>query len=65
MDKHFVNITKKLKLKALEIEKKGLTLPEILVSYKYHSSIVKIQSQMNDEKNLFSFKSVTYEEVLN
>ena len=65
MDKHFVNITKKLKLKALEIEKKRLTLPEILGSYKYHSSIVKIQSQMNDEKNLFSFKSVTYEEVLN
>ena len=54
----------KLKLKPTETEINELSLSEILDKYKDHQSIVKIQSQMNDEKNLFSFKPVTSEEVL-
>ena len=59
--KHFVNITKKLKLKPTESETNELSLSEVLDKYKDHSSIVKIQSQMNNEKNLFSFKPITSE----
>ena len=64
MNKYFVNITKKLKLKQTETEINELSLSEILDSYKDHQSIVKTRSQMNDEKNLFSFKPFTSEEVL-
>ena len=64
MNKHFVNITKKLKLKQSEAEIIERSLSKILDKYKDHQSIVKIRSQMNDEKNLFSFKPVTSEEVL-
>ena len=64
MNKYFVNITKKLKLKQSETEINELSLSEILDKYKDHQSIVKIRSQMNGEKNLFSFKPVTSEEVL-
>ena len=64
MNKYFVNIAKKLKLKPTETEINELSLSEILDKYKDHQSIVKIRSRMNDEKNLFSFKPVAYEEVL-
>ena len=60
MKKYFVNITKKLKLKLTETEKNELILSEILDRYKDHQSIVKIRSQMNDEKNLFSFEPVRF-----
>ena len=62
MNKHFVNITKKLKLKQTETEINELSLSKILDKCKDHQSIVKRQSQMNGEKNLFSI--VTSEEVL-
>ena len=64
MNKYFVNITKKLKLKQTETEINGRSLSDILDKYKDHQSIVKLRSQMNDKKNLFSFKPVTSEEVL-
>ena len=64
MNKYFVNITKKLKLKQSETEINELSLSEILDKYKDHQSIVKIRPQMNGKKNLFSFKPVTSEEVL-
>ena len=64
MNKHFVNITKKLKLKPSEIEINELSLSEILDKYKDHQSNLKIGPQMNDKKNLFSFKHVMSEEVL-
>ena len=60
MNKYFVNITKKLKLKLTETETNELILSEILDGYKDHQSIVKIRSQMNDEKNLFSFEPVRF-----
>ena len=60
MKKYFVNITKKLKLKLTETETNELILSEILDRYKAHQSIVKIRSQMNDEKNLFSFEPVRF-----
>ena len=60
MKKYFVNITKKLKLKLTETETNELILSEILDRYKDHQSIVKIRSQMNDEKNLFSFEPVRF-----
>ena len=60
MNKYFVNITKKLKLKLTETETNELILSEILDRYKDHQSIVKIRSQMNDEKNLFSFEPVRF-----
>ena len=56
--------TKKLKLKQTETEINELSLSEMLDKYKDHQSIVKIRSQMNDEKNLFSFKPVTSEVVV-
>ena len=52
MNKHFVNITKKLKLKPTETETNELSLSEILDKYKDHQSIVKMPFQMNGEKNL-------------
>ena len=57
MNKHLASITKKLKLKPTEIETSQLTLSEILDRYKDRQRIVKTN-------NLFSFKSVRYEEVL-
>ena len=64
MNKYFVNVTKKLKLKQSETEINELSLSEILDKYKDHQSIVKIRPQTNGKKNLFSFKPVTSEEVL-
>ena len=64
MNKYFVSITKKLKLKQSETEINELSLSEIQDKYKDHQSIVKIRSQMNGEKNLFSFKPVTSQEAL-
>ena len=64
MNKYFVNITRKLKLKPTETEINEFSLSEILDKYKDHQSIVKIRCKMNGEKNLFSFKPVTSEEVL-
>ena len=64
MNKYFVNMSKKLKLKPTETEINHFSLSEILDKYKDHQSIVKIRSQMNDEKDLFSLKPVTSEEVL-
>ena len=64
MNKYFVKITKKLKFKPTETEIKELSPSEILDKYKDHQSILKIRSQMNGEKNLFSFKPITSEEVL-
>ena len=64
MNNYFVNITKKSKLKQTETEINELSLSEILDKCKDHRSIVKIRSQMSDEKNLFSFKPVMSEEVL-
>ena len=64
MNKHFVKIIKKLKLKTAETETGKLTLSEILDRYNDHQSIVKTQSQMNDENNFFSLKPVMSEEVL-
>ena len=52
MNKQFVNITDKFKLKP--------TTTETNNCQEYR----KILSEMNDEKNLFSFKPVTSEEVL-
>ena len=43
MNKYFINITKKLKLKQSETEINGLSLSEILDKYKEHQSIVKIR----------------------
>ena len=63
MKKHLVKIIKKLKLKTAETETDKLTLSEILDRYNDHQSIVKTQSQMNDEKNFFSFKPVMSEEL--
>ena len=57
MNKHFVNITKKLKLKQSETEINEVSLPQILDKYKDHQSIVEIRSQMNGEKNLYSNQS--------
>ena len=59
MNKYFVNISKKLTLKPTETEINELSLSEILDKCKDHQSIVEMRSQMNDEKNLFSFKPVT------
>ena len=53
MNKYFVSITNKLKLKQLETEINELSLSEILNKYKDHQSNVKIRSQMNGKKNLF------------
>ena len=53
MNKHFVVITKKLKLKPTATETNEFTLSEILDEYKDHESIVKVRSQMNEEKNLY------------
>ena len=64
MKKHFVNITKKLKVKPTETKTYELILSEILDRCKDHQINIKILSQMNEEKNLFSFKPVTSEEVL-
>lgn len=64
MKKHFVNRTKKLKLKSTETEANEYSLSEILYKYIDHQSIVKIQSLMAGQNNLFSFKTVTSEEVL-
>ena len=63
-NKYFVNITKKSKLKQSETEINELSQSEVLDKYKDHQNIVKIRSQMNGEKNLFSFKLVASEEVL-
>ena len=57
MNKHFVKITKKLKLKQSETEINEVSLPQILNKYKDHQSIVEIRSQMNGEKNLYSNQS--------
>ena len=59
MNNQFVSIIGKLKLKPNETETNKLALSEILDRYKDHQSIVKIWSQMNGKKNLFSFKPVT------
>ena len=66
MNKHFVNITKKSKLDPTQAETEEDTLPKILDWYQGHQnkSITNIWSQINDEKNLFSFKLVASEEVL-
>ena len=53
INKHFVKITKKLKLRPTETETNELTLSEILDRYKDHQSIVKIYSHMNDENIYF------------
>ena len=57
MNKHFVNITKKLKLKQSETEINEVSLSQILDKYKDHQSIVEIRSQMNGKKNLYSNQS--------
>ena len=49
MNKYFVNITKKLKLKQSETEINELSLSEILDKYKDHQSIVIIRSQIKGE----------------
>ena len=54
MNKQFVNITAKSKLKPTATEPNKL----ILNRYKGRQNIAKIRSQMNDEKKLFSFKTV-------
>ena len=64
MNKHFAIITQKLKLKPTETNTNELTVPQIRDRYKDCKIIVKIHSQKNGEKNLFSFKRVTSEEVL-
>ena len=64
MNKYFVSITKKLKFKPAETKISERSLSEILDKLKDHQSITKIQSQINGEKNLFSFKLVTSEELL-
>ena len=64
MNKYFVKITKKLKLKPTEIETNELTMSVILDKSKDHQSIVRIRSRMNGRKNSFSFKPVTSEEEL-
>ena len=53
-----------MNIKQSETETNELSLSEILDKYKDHQSIVKIRCKMNGEKNLFSFKPVTSEEVL-
>ena len=63
MYKHFINITKKLKLDLTETETNELTLSKILDSYKDNLSIIKIRSHINGEKNLFSLKLLTSEEL--
>lgn len=55
MNKHFINVTKKLKFKTTETETNEHTLSEILYRYIENQSIVP--------KNLFSFKPVTFEKV--
>ena len=55
----FVNITNQIKFKPTETETNKLKLSDILDRYEDHQSIIKILSQMNDEKNLFLFKPVT------
>ena len=57
----FVNITNFIKFKPTETETNELKLSDILDRYEDHQSIIKILSQMNDEKNLFLFKPVTSE----
>ena len=59
MNKHFVVITKKLKLKPTATETNEFTLSEILDEYKDHESIVKVQSQMNEEKNLYFYSNLS------
>ena len=58
INKHFVKITKKLKLRPTETETNELTLSEILDRYKDHQSIVKIYSHMNDE-NIYSHSNLS------
>ena len=50
MNKHFVNITKKLELKPTETATNELSLSEILDKYKDHHNIAQTRSQMNDKK---------------
>ena len=50
-----------MKFKPTETETNELKLSDILDRYEDHQSIIKILSQMNDEKNLFLFKPVTSE----
>lgn len=65
MNKLFVNVTKRLKVRAIETERKELTLSEILCSYKDHQNFAKVRPRINDENSLFSFKSITSDGVLN
>ena len=57
----FVNITDHIKFKPTETETNELKLSDTLDRYEDHQSIIKILSQMNEEKNLFLFKPVTSE----
>ena len=59
MNKHFVVITKKLKLKPIATETNEFTLSEILDECKDHESIVKVRSQMNEEKNLYFYSNLS------
>ena len=63
MSQHFLNITKKSKLKSTETETNEFKLSEMLDRYKDNQSNVRTRSQMNNENNLFSFKHVTSEKV--
>ena len=54
------NTLSTLKLEPTETETNEFTLSETLDRYKDHQSIIKIRSQMNDEKNLFSLKPVAF-----
>ena len=56
--KQFASITKKW------YKRKELSMSELLYIYKGQQSIVKIQSQMNDKENLFSFKPLLCEKLL-
>ena len=58
MNKHLVNITKKLKLKQTETEINELSQLEMLDKYKDHQSIVKIRSQMSGE-NIYSHSTLS------
>ena len=59
MNKYFVNITRKLKLKPTETEINEFSLSEILDKYKDHQSIVKYNL-----KWMAKIIYVTYEEAL-
>ena len=54
MNKHIVNITKKLKLKPTKTATKELALSEILYKYKDHQSIVKMWPGMAEKVYLHS-----------